>query len=1518
MAGIPAYLAAGMTAAEYDLHQRVEHSKKICEERTQEMIQEKMAELNISTSDARYLSIKQQVDKECRTEVESLGVNPNTGASAFNLQPVDRPLSPPKHVYIPQPEVKPEFSQITVQQEKLEEQKETLTEEKASTSTEHHVARTVEEQHSCPECEKERHMRDCITPGVCSISPLQTPPYDEETILTNRLQTLHLDDHRSNSHQASDRRVRDHSCDDPYCRMRYSGSSSHRVAYNNTPVHQERHYPHSSDHSWRANVRGDRNDGISYGTRQHSRGAVFDSPITCISTRSTPERDGCRSDRNQVTRPVGYHNSPSEHHRGRPSYQEYLQFLDERNRKEETILRASRLQEKNVMRTTRFHDDEVLRTAQKTEQDFEIFSRRLSLIEKENGQGIGSFDNRHSNLFDEEHRGNSIGGHSLNSYRASHGIPNINQGYNSTLTESNTEFRGGQISSNFNRGKSSAFYSSGQSATNLGGSQSSTNLRGEQFSSHTTGGQGTSNLGSGQSNDNLNIFADFGEVVEAVSATTRNSVESSRADTVAKSVRISPYETEIHQHSSLPLWMTDIVYTDSDNELEYELFQNVGNRYYSPEIPEMQTQREGVFQFEDIPSADVSAYGNARSTGGLAGLRFMPQEEHRNSSERRALDFRYLQKHWKELEDNTQKKTDMPIDVNKYEEKVRTNPPEKFDGTYARNLVKSREESPNCTNATGADRNPVSMHSLGSKLTRALHHHFGGPGNVTPDRVRKSFRDLKVQSPRRSGFSTSSCSPASTVSNLLASHNTGSNASSPVARSVSPGGSFQGRTEVINKTFQSSYASRTKNASKLCARHRMLSQGSTCSSCSYDSLPCNVYAMKVDKGKPVGSHHVCQSGSNKTSSSHHSFPSNGSSLLSKSTLSSTSFDHHIPKHKYPSTGVKAITPCKYSNLDTPCKYVPIKLKSETQSSLEYRFVTPSSPSYPKDFNRLISHRTPSPRNNLEIPFRNSSSPGLYELDPTLKNIDKDNFGSSKQTQHTLQESGSILNYQPLKLNHLSDTSTYSKRFYSEELLKEVNCIDQDFQQTKTQTIQQNVDIAPYVATRTATKTNIGKEDLFSDDVSRVQTPLNNGISSTDSGREFKNSASKKNIMKEQQKARLKLMKAPPKNLTEILSPKKFPVPPPNAPDPPPRRFDTTVNKVPTVISNIAAPDPPPRLNLVYDSDQQYVSTLAPLFAPDPPPRLDLIHKSHRVPPPVPSHPSPLERNSSSAQPIPLDNTVSSEDQLTESEKQFYDKLAQTEVVKASMTGAEITRLLRDRRMSRMSNITEQDEITTSQISVLLEDNDTSLDELNDNDLTPPQLHPRSPILENPPGYQDHDFSRSYTTSNFNFTSCNMQVSDLGVRCDSADSFVLHEAELKRQEALRRQETLRALNQRLDTIREEFVVTEKHREFVETDKNTDFMDTDRRNLGSVTCEIEKKATKPGEIETVSPVMKPIFNGKDMSSNFRHGFRVKHREKVKSFDGETIWKRQIEALKDLQRKVGNTWAITISKLFSVQSD
>ena len=82
------------------------------------MIQEKMAELNISTSDARYLSIKQQVDKECRTEVESLGVNPNTGASAFNLQPVDRPLPPPKPVYIPQPEVKPEFSQITVQQEK--------------------------------------------------------------------------------------------------------------------------------------------------------------------------------------------------------------------------------------------------------------------------------------------------------------------------------------------------------------------------------------------------------------------------------------------------------------------------------------------------------------------------------------------------------------------------------------------------------------------------------------------------------------------------------------------------------------------------------------------------------------------------------------------------------------------------------------------------------------------------------------------------------------------------------------------------------------------------------------------------------------------------------------------------------------------------------------------------------------------------------------------------------------------------------------------------------------------------------------------------------------------------------------------------------------------------------------------------------------------------------------------------------------------------------------------------------
>ena len=50
-----------MTAAEYDLQQRVVQSKQVCEQRTQEMIQEKLVEMGVEEGHPEFESIKNQV-----------------------------------------------------------------------------------------------------------------------------------------------------------------------------------------------------------------------------------------------------------------------------------------------------------------------------------------------------------------------------------------------------------------------------------------------------------------------------------------------------------------------------------------------------------------------------------------------------------------------------------------------------------------------------------------------------------------------------------------------------------------------------------------------------------------------------------------------------------------------------------------------------------------------------------------------------------------------------------------------------------------------------------------------------------------------------------------------------------------------------------------------------------------------------------------------------------------------------------------------------------------------------------------------------------------------------------------------------------------------------------------------------------------------------------------------------------------------------------------------------------------
>eukprot|EP00116_Pleurobrachia_bachei_P001601 sb/3461863/ len=157
---IPAYLKAGMTAAEYDLQQRVVQSKQVCEQRTQEMIQEKLVEMGVEEGHPEFESIKNQVTVESRKEVESLGVNPKTGGNAFQMQAVDRPISPVDRpispVSLPPVEEHPE------EEERQEEEK--------------------EEDHSdCPKCRLE---------ALCRISPIPRVRAEEEE-LAARLASLH-------------------------------------------------------------------------------------------------------------------------------------------------------------------------------------------------------------------------------------------------------------------------------------------------------------------------------------------------------------------------------------------------------------------------------------------------------------------------------------------------------------------------------------------------------------------------------------------------------------------------------------------------------------------------------------------------------------------------------------------------------------------------------------------------------------------------------------------------------------------------------------------------------------------------------------------------------------------------------------------------------------------------------------------------------------------------------------------------------------------------------------------------------------------------------------------------------------------------------------------------------------------------------------------------------------------------------------------------------------------------------
>ena len=1422
-----------MTAAEFDLQQRVEHSKKVCEERTQEMIQEKMSELNITATDESYNRVKLQIEQECRTEVQSLGVNPSTGASAFKLQPVDRPL--------PQPEV----TQVVVKQEKISEQQ---AEKDVKSTHHHHVEVRTEEEHDCPECEKERQMRECGTSGMCSISPIHTPPlhHQDDILLTSRFENLHLDG--ITSRHLDNSRYRDHNCDDPYCRMRYS----QRATYYDTPVYRERYLPPPPpDYSWRSRLRDELHDGRYYETREVNRSDFYDAPVTCISTRSTPERDSFRFDRNQDSRFVSFRTSPvSEHHRTRrPSYQEYMRFLEERKRNEIMQRGGVRRSEGNLRRSSSFHDDDVLRTARKTEQDFEKFSRRLSLIENEHNRDFGasSLDNRLSNSFHGGQRDTAIGGHSSR--------------LNRTL---NAASLGQDFSSSHNRsylidGPSSSSFSS---ATRYCGTQLNDRSSGDQVTNKHHSDVKSSSFGSGE--------------VRVGSANSASSVEIKRAESVERDVRVTPIETEQHQHSSLPLWMTDIVYSDSGSEIEYEMFQKVGNKYCSPHIITMETESgESAVGYEDKRTCDNSIYRSIRSTGGLAGFSMENAngEDENESNRRRSLDFKYLQKHWKELEDSSQQTSNPLPNFQKHTKKIYSAPSTDRSKSSWKEKSQTENFTPQIKGATMYhDQNTNIMHSLGSKLSRALHDHFGTPDkteNPAAYHRRSSFRDLKVYSPRRSGVSTSSCSPASTVGNLVHSHYTGSSASSPAARSVSSGGSFQNRSEVINKTFDPNFANRTRKVSKLCSRHRMLSQGSSCSSISHDSLPCNVYAMKVDKSKPMGSHHVCESGSNKTYS-RRSFPSNGSSLLSKSTLSSTSFDNDSTAHKTQKLGLQSKTTCKYNSHGTPCKYVPIKLKNETESSLEYKFIAPSSPSYPKDFHLRFSIRTPSPQINLEIPLR-TPSPKLFELDPLITNSNEsclkppNPLKKSPESEEIVKEDPS--NFYP----HLDDTSL--RRSLTEELQTEMNLIDQEFERINISSLPRSTIPVSYLDWATSSKP---RQDM---EVNVSTQPARTKHTSTSS---TQGSVSKRELVKEQQKARLKLIKTPVQDTMEKISSTEGLFTPQ-------LKIDNTLETL-----NLTGPG--------FDHGNKNDHTSHPVMSTTPQSKTPLSHAGPSQP--APSQPAPLAHPSHS-QSAPPDNTVSPDDHLTESEKLFYDKLARTEVVKASMTGAEITRLLRDRRMSKMSNITELDEFTSSQMSVIPEDQDSSLEELNDNDLTPPKLQPGPSVLRTdhqPLNNRTQDLSRSYTTSNFNFTSYNMQVGDSRARCDSADSFKVHEEELKKQEAARRQETLRALNKRLDTIREDFVLTDNHK----------LLDEDRK------CEtvasqpvIDKITSVQSDVTHIeTPVMKPEFNfhekrgDKAASSNFRDVFLVKHREKVKEVDVEEIRKRQIECLKDLQRQVGVT--------------
>ena len=711
-------------------------------------------------------------------------------------------------------------------------------------------------------------------------------------------------------------------------------------------------------------------------------------------------------------------------------------------------------------------------------------------------------------------------------------------------------------------------------------------------------------------------------------------------------------ETETLQRSALPLWMTlDDKMSAMDDELEIENFQKSGANFMS-----IETESSDSGDFEITHRATKNKYRRNNSPAHSVSPSHLDIE--------RSQSFEDLKRHWKELEAKDSK----CLELTAY---------------YPRIEQIQEYES-----------------SFIEKLRYALWDHFSG--SEAPVRRRaSSFRDLKVYSPMRSRGSVGSLSPASSISNIKSSRCSNSRIDSP--------GSSKGSERRCNPPrippFPANEKPRTENiAVRDAGRNYKLLTGTRAGSYSSSFGLTNTHRNSFT-GDVLSQHDT-----NETSD--HSNNRIGVMSPSKNGTKRFTGDSKVDDLRAERNESFTLTT---SHKKEPEEQTYIPSDSLSQSPILKCNITPikrkpffrNRPISTVNMDMFENVQHPSP--DLVSKCASTTCTGHSNLYNPLKDLDSlfafNEKGDTYSKITTLQSYGDAPaeEIDPIKGSAPSNSSyrstlqsEHDEKFFS----KPYACY-----QTKAQNIINDIAIeAKYDSLKNSTlgavtsaddsnyqrnpQSPIGKIrnyphypiQVVSDNVhSIIQTGDDFCPSPVERVHEDRHSA-----IETVHKDKRALHKAPP-NHNQLYTEKLD--------------YNITVNDVSSVQNSGCYTIPNSRKHQNIGKQGQHHDFVSMNKTTDEinceADAANNISRREELRKLQLKRLNQMNRNIQKTQ--ELDNVqtdpseLSPDDTLTESEKQFYEKLAQTEIVKASMTGAEITRLLRDRKLSKLSNISEIDE-----------------------------------------------------------------------------------------------------------------------------------------------------------------------------------------------------------------------------------